>query len=189
MRFPIVRSLLGALRPSPVSPAEKRAALRSLAERYGLKILVETGTYRGDMVEAMKQDFDRVYSIELSSVLFQAARRRFQNDGNVEILHGDSADLLHGVLSMLDQPALFWLDAHYSGGETARGARDTPVLVEIESILRSSDSAHVILVDDARLFGRDPAYPSIDEVIRLVRRYRTDAVVEVVNDGIRIPPQ
>ena len=55
----------------------KQGVIRSFAEKYGLRILVETGTYYGDMVEAMKHCFDRIYSIELSGELFERATKRF----------------------------------------------------------------------------------------------------------------
>lgn len=53
----------GLLVPSPVA---KQRTLRSYARSYELNVLVETGTYYGDTVEAMKDVFERIYSIELS---------------------------------------------------------------------------------------------------------------------------
>ena len=47
----------------------KQRVLREYAKKYGLRILVETGTSTGDMVEAMKTDFDRIYSIELCGAI------------------------------------------------------------------------------------------------------------------------
>jgi hypothetical protein len=44
----------------------KQQTLRSYSKKFGLNILVETGTLHGDMVEAMKKDFERIYSIELN---------------------------------------------------------------------------------------------------------------------------
>ena len=38
------------------------------------------------------------------------------------------------LVRQLDGPALFWLDGHYSGGDTAKGELDTPVSAELESI-------------------------------------------------------
>ena len=43
----------------------KRATLNEYKERYGLTVLVETGTFRGDMILAMLDDFRTLYSIEL----------------------------------------------------------------------------------------------------------------------------
>ena len=96
---------------------------------------METGTYYGDMIAAMMPQFDAIYSIELSDELYDRARRRFRGSDKVTLIHGDSAVELAAIVRGLDRPALFWLDGHYSGGETAKGATETPVLAELEQIL------------------------------------------------------
>ena len=57
------------------------------------------------------------------------------------------------MLSRLsEERALFWLDAHYSGGDTAKGQSNTPVMSELEAILAYSRRNDIILVDDLRYF-------------------------------------
>ena len=126
-------------RPVPPPHVVKQRVLRGYAERYHLKIFVETGTYRGDMVEAMKHLFHRIYSIELSDTLFAAARRRFRRDSHIELLHGDSSQELGRIMERVDQPVLFWLDGHYSAGDTARGEKDTPICDELAEIFRAPE--------------------------------------------------
>jgi hypothetical protein len=46
----------------------------------------------------------------------------------------------------------------------------------------------VIVIDDARCFGRDPDYPSLRELREFIRSKRPDAEVEVEDDSIRITP-
>jgi len=175
-------------RPVPPPHVVKQGVLRSYARRYDLKIFVETGTYRGDMVEAMKPLFEKIYSIELSERLFDAARKRFQADRHVELIHGDSGKELGRIMERIDRPALFWLDGHYSAGETARGEHETPVREELEHIFRAPDLGHVIVIDDARAFGTDPAYPTLEELAKYVRSQRPRATVLVEDDSIRITP-
>jgi len=175
-------------RPVPPPHVVKQGVLRSYARRYDLKIFVETGTYRGDMVEAMKPLFEKIYSIELSERLFDAARKRFQADRHVELIHGDSGKELGRIMERIDRPALFWLDGHYPAGETARGEHETPVREELEHIFRAPDLGHVIVIDDARAFGTDPAYPTLEELARYVRSRRPRAGVLVEDDSIRITP-
>ncbi len=175
-------------RPVPPPHVVKQGVLRSYARRYDLKIFVETGTYRGDMVEAMKPLFEKIYSIELSERLFDAARKRFQADRHVELIHGDSGKELGRIMERIDRPALFWLDGHYSAGETARGEHETPVREELEHIFRAPDLGHVIVIDDARAFGTDPAYPTFEELGKYVRSRRPRARVLVEDDSIRITP-
>jgi hypothetical protein len=167
----------------------KQQALRSYAESHQLKVLVETGTYYGDMVEAMRDVFERIYSIELSRELHEKARERFKGAEHIELICGDSSVELGQIMRTLDQPALFWLDGHYSGGETAQGDKDTPIREELSRILDAPDRGHVIIIDDARCFGRDRDYPSIRELSDLVRSKRPDVDIEVQNDSIRITPR
>jgi hypothetical protein len=149
---------------------------------------VETGTYYGEMVQAMTYVFRRIYSIELSDDLFRRARDRFGGQAHVNLIHGDSAQVLPSVLNCLTGPALFWLDGHYSGGETARGAEDTPILSEVDQILSVAEAGHVIVIDDARCFGTDPAYPTLETLKEFVLARRPSCRYEVAGDSIRIAP-
>jgi hypothetical protein len=150
-------------------------------------MLVETGTYLGDMVDAMRADFEQVISIELSEELAQHARARFARASNVQVLCGDSGKLLPEVVSRLMAPTLFWLDGHYSAGVTAKGDRETPILEELEAIFSGSTGPHVLLIDDARCFGSGD-YPSIQQVQALVMKYRPGWQFAVAGDIIRICP-
>ena len=176
----------GSVIPPP--HAFKQAVLRQYARRYRLAILVETGTYQGEMVHSMSYAFRRVYSIELSDDLFERARSRFSSQAHIELIHGDSAQMLPSVLNRLTEPALFWLDGHYSGGETARSAEDTPILAELDQILTAAEIGHVIVIDDARCFGADPAYPTLETLKEFVRARRPSCRYEVSGDSIRITP-
>jgi len=148
--------------------------------------LIETGTYSGQMVEAMRQHFSRVVSIELGEEWYRRAAKRFAACPTVEIVHGDSAMMLPGILAGLHEPALFWLDGHYSGGTTARGEIDTPIVRELEHILGHSVKGHVVLIDDARDFTGSGDYPTVDAVERTVRHAWPRASFGVAEDIIRI---
>jgi hypothetical protein len=150
--------------------------------------MVETGTYFGDMLQAVRGAFSRLYSVEVDARLYERAVRRFRDDSSVTIVHGDSADVLPQLLNSINEPALFWLDAHYSGGITAKGKSATPVLRELTAIIARDKPAHVILVDDAQCFGTWSGYPSVAEVVELVRVIRPDYKVIVQDDIIRIHP-
>ena len=137
----------------------------------------------------MKNYFGRIYSIELSNELYEKAKRRFADDDRIKIIHGDSGIELGKLIASLDQPALFWLDGHYSGGETAKGDKDTPIYEELTHIFNSQQRGHVVIIDDARCFGTDPAYPSIDELSKFIKANSPEIVkIEVENDSIRIFP-
>ncbi len=170
----------------PPPPPLKRQTLRDYARRFGLRVFVETGTYLGDTTAVLKDDFRRVVSIELSEPLYERARRRFARSKNVELLQGDSGKILPRVVSELEEPALFWLDGHYSAGITAKGEQETPVFEELEAILASPVSGHAVLVDDARLFTGRNGWPSLEELRAFVLERKPRATFEELDDIIRI---
>lgn len=176
-------------RPVPPPHMVKQRVLREYSKKYGIRILVETGTYFGDMVEAMRSDFDFIYSIELSRDLYKKTKMRLKDLTNIELIHGDSGSELKKIMDKISQPALFWLDSHYSAGVTARGTKDTPVFEELHNILNSKDMGHIIIIDDARCFGKNPGYPSIEELSELVYSKRSNVDITVQDDMIRITPK
>src|SRR2546425_6234629 len=62
-----------------------RSTLFPYTTLFRSQIFVETGTYRGDMVEAMKPLFHKIYSIELSDALFAEAQRRDRKSTRPEL--------------------------------------------------------------------------------------------------------
>jgi hypothetical protein len=127
-------------------PAVKHLFIKWTAKRYGLKTFIETGTAYGDTVAAVKDSFNRIYSIELDRMLFYGSIGRFFFHKNINIILGDSPKELRSIMLEIYEPCLFWLDAHWSGGVTARGKVDTPVIDELKAI--EGDYGHVILIDD-----------------------------------------
>src|SRR5260370_1913448 len=92
----------------------KQRTVREYGERYGPRILVETGTYYGEMVSAMKNRFERIYSIECDSHLAERAVRRFARHPHIQILQGDSQRVLPQLLQSPHHPHLSSLPAtHY----------------------------------------------------------------------------
>jgi hypothetical protein len=173
-------------RPAPPPHLVKQRAIRACARRDRLPILVETGTYRGEMIAAVKADFEKVYSIELGAELHRLAQERFAGDPRVEILQGDSGEVLRQLLPRIDRPALFWLDSHYSDADTARSGLITPIRRELENILAHPlADRHVIFIDDARLFTGEDDYPTL-ESLRALLAASGFAGFTVKDDIIRI---
>lgn len=116
-------------------------------------VFVETGTYMGDTTHIAKSHFQHVYTIELSEQFANMAKRRFASDANVTVIQGDSSTAIKSVCERVEQPAFFWLDGHWSGGSTAKGAKDCPLYEELQSIMTYCKESCVIAIDDVRLFG------------------------------------
>ncbi|HXJ17438.1 MAG TPA: hypothetical protein VNM68_09605 [Candidatus Polarisedimenticolia bacterium] len=165
----------------------KQRTVREYARRYSLRTLIETGTYYGEMVAAVKDDFDRIYSIEFDPELVRRAARRFAGDPRIRILEGDSRIVLPELLKSVSEPALFWLDAGYWGWENLQ--RDPERLsAEVEAVLSHPVKSHVILMDDARMLNGQKGALTVAELqSRIAARY-PDRRFEVLHDIIRITP-
>lgn len=168
--------------------AIKVKAIKQIVRTYQLYTFIETGTYLGQMVDAIKSHFSQIHSIEISEKLYRRAKKRFQTDAHVHIHHGDSATVLSSVLSTLTQPALFWLDGHYSGGITGKGEKETPIVQELEQIFAHPIKNHVILIDDARCFDGTHDYPTMAELTSRIISLSPQASVHIVDDMILITP-
>jgi len=175
-------------RPSPPPHIVKEELIRNYAQKFNTHVLIETGTYLGDMVHAMKKTFSRIVSFELDQQLAAQARTRFAADSHIEIIQGDSGRLLGDLLKTIAEPCLFWLDGHYSGGITAKGSLETPIKNELNFILAHPIEDHVILIDDARCFTGENDYPTIDELQSVVNEQKRKRKFSVEHDVIRIHP-
>lgn len=173
----------------PTLTSEERCEiLESYARTYKLKNFVESGSADGDTCEALAHLFDHAYTIEIVPTVQARTARRLSVFPQVECFLGDSTDILPGILGKLDGPALFWLDGHYCGSLEARAEKDTPVKEEIELIL-ATGVPHVILVDDSRLFGMDPAYPTIEWVREVATSQPIEFTFSYISDIMRIAPR
>jgi hypothetical protein len=171
--------------PVPPPHIVKQLAIKEYQQRYGIDTLVETGTLLGDMVEAQKRIFKNVISIELGYDLFEKAKKRFKKDRNVIIVQGDSGSVLPEIVKKLNEPAIFWLDGHYSEGISVKGDKECPIIEELDAIFNGKKLNHIILIDDARCFIGKGDYPTIEKLTDYIRSKNELYQVEVKHDIIR----
>ncbi len=164
-------------RPIPAHGLYKRKSLKRAASRHGIDTFIETGTAGGGTVLALRSHFKKLYTIELDPTLYHQGKALASTYPHIECLEGDSGIVTKSILKRLDTPALFWLDAHYSGNGTARAALDTPIIQELQSIFSHPIKRHVIVIDDIREFNGTNDYPTIEELERMIAKsapeYRT----------------
>lgn len=169
-----------------LEPEARRQLLRKIGSEHGLKYFVETGTNMALTPLALQDAFSHLVTIELSTTLAERAARLLARYPHVQCLQGDSATVLPGVLEDLHEPALFWLDGHYSGPGTAHGRESSPIRTELKLIL-NHHRAHVILIDDARIFAGGPEhtlyphyapYPSIGWVAEFAASFGYDTTLD-----------
>lgn len=150
----------------------KYLTLRALAKRTGARLLVETGTFRGVTSARCAGCFERVITIELDVALARQAKQRLASYRNVTVLQGDAVDLLPSVISEPScSDALVFLDGHFSGAGTARGAIAEPALLELEILAEHANKLCGIVVDDFRLFGVEDGFPKKSELIAAIEKF------------------
>lgn len=92
--------------------------LNQLIQKYNTSVFIETGTLHGEgIINALKYPFKKIISIEIVPELAEAARQKFKQHQHVEILTGNSADILKEILPTIKENIIFWLDAHFPGVE------------------------------------------------------------------------
>ena len=176
-------------KPIPPPHVVKQSIIRSYQQKYNAQNLVETGTFRGEMLIALKDEFKQMYSIELSKELYDNCVEKLTEFKHIHLYQGDSVQQLPKILEEISGSILFWLDSHYSGGNTGMGESETPIFQELEIIFKKPDR-HIILIDDARCFGNPdhPEYPTLDQVKVFVEKQSIKFQLTVEDDIIRILP-
>ena len=171
-------------------PWELAAHLR---QRFDLRIFVETGTAHGITTWNCAPDFERLHTVELDLRSYLHAKRKLAPRENVRCYYGKSPNVLPLILPQIDAPAMFWLDAHWSGGGTIRMDIECPLLDELRVIggLRGSD---VVLIDDARLFTNPPPaphkaeeWPTLAEIMQVLNQW-PNAHTTLIDDVIVVAP-
>jgi len=128
---------------------------------------IETGAYLGKGIKAVLTNYNHIHSIELSEQWYNYNVEQFKHNNNVKMYLGDSKKILPELLKSIHEPVTIFLDAHYSGGQTALGEEEVPLLFELE-ILKNRKYDDIIIIDDCRLLGKtgtfgrgpnDPEYP------------------------------
>ena len=157
----------------------KQRMLAEFGARHRLQVMVETGSNLGLMINAQKNRFREIYSIELDQWLAARVKRKFAQFPNIHLYQGDSGKVLPEIVPLLKEPCLFWLDAHW-------GDISAPIKQELECIYRHPVRDHVMLIDDARYFDGRGDYLTVQDLREHAAREYPGSVVDVKDDIIRI---
>lgn len=135
--------------------------------KYLTDNFVETGTYHGNgCINAIKSGFKNIYSIEILEEVNKIGTENINKyinenniDVNIELLVGDSIDVLPELLDKINSRCTFWLDGHNVGA----GVKGCPLYEELDTILNHKIKNHIILIDDLRIIKSDAWHtPNID---------------------------
>ena len=114
----------------PAPARLKRSIVARCGQQFHCNVLIETGTYLGEMIEYQAKYFEKIYSIEISELFYNFSSKRLRKRKNIIVMQGDSSTVLEKVIRKLTvtDKVLFWLDGHYSGGKTGMGGGSVPYL-------------------------------------------------------------
>jgi hypothetical protein len=115
---------------------------------------LETGTFYGDTTAVLAKRSPSVVTLEPMFELYEAASARLKHLSNVEVINASSETAFASTVTRLGDRVNFWLDGHYSSGNTFRGSSDTPIELELAVIgqLVQQDVHVAVFIDDVRLF-------------------------------------
>lgn len=133
----------------------------------------------------MEKYFQKIYTIELSQTLYENTKSRYEGN-KIQFIQGDSSKVFKTLLPTINDRAVFFLDGHYSSGNTAQGEKDCPLVEEMESINNLFEHDAIIIIDDYRLFGLDSSSGVLYENWSDISRDRLldtikDRVIDVYN--------
>ena len=122
-------------------------------------LFIETGSYFGETLNNIKLEFKKLVSIEITEKYSKICKSRFVNNSNVEIIMGDSVLKLPELITLYkNTKTIFFLDGHYSAGDTGKNELDCPLLEELKIINKNFNANGLIIIDDADLFEYSDQY-------------------------------
>jgi len=156
-----------SFRPSHPHSWSKFRQIKSVARLTKSKNFIETGTYLGNTSYRCRRLFDRVYTIELDSLLYERAREYLAPFKNIECILGDCLVELPKVMSRPEvADVLIFLDGHFSQGDTSRGDLDEPACEAILSLGEHVGKISAVIIDDFRTFNGRHGVPTKSALLR-----------------------
>lgn len=136
-------------------PSIDNKFLNDLDEDYTkYHCFIETGTFNGETILALEPYFDRLHTIEISEKYYNNTKNKYNGD-KINFILGDSSIVFESLLPTINEKCIFFLDGHWSSGDTGRSSVDCPLNEEINNINNLFQHEAIIIIDDVRLFGLD----------------------------------
>jgi hypothetical protein len=136
-------------------PSIAKCILENLQENYTkYPCFIETGTFKGDTIFALEPYFDTLYTIEFSEQYYNNTKNKYSGN-KIKFILGDSGVVFNSLLPNISDKCIFFLDGHWSNGDTGQSEKDVPLNEEITHINDLFQNEAIIIIDDFRLFGLD----------------------------------
>jgi hypothetical protein len=179
-----------------ITEEEMKSILSRFSQYSNIMTFIETGTFRAETILKMCNLFSNCHTIELSRELYEQARKQ-KSGSSITFHNGDSVKILEELIPQIKEPAIFFLDAHWCGRESAKGNLDVPLIEEIKLIAKRMYS-DLLIIDDFRLFStntnEDWKIISVKAILNILRgkisywkRLIPRSAYSVRNDRMIIP--
>jgi hypothetical protein len=126
------------------------------------RCFIETGTLNGDSIFALEPYFDKLYTIEFSEKYYNNTKNKYCGN-KINFILNDSSIEFKSLLPNITDDCIFFLDGHWSGGDTGKSEKDCPLEEEITLIHNLFKNKGIIIIDDFRLFGLDKSSGKLEE--------------------------
>ena len=118
-------------------------------------VFIETGTFMGNTIIPLEKHFNELHTIEIKETFFNNVKNKY-NNSKINFHLGDSSKVLAKLCPKIKNNAIFFLDGHWSAGNTGKGDKDCPLYEELQCIISYFTHNCIIIIDDCRLFGKGP---------------------------------
>lgn len=119
----------------------------NIRNQYNISTVIETGTYKGDTTAWLAENFKNVITIEVKEEYYNLGSW-LQKYKNLIRLNTPSQNVLCDLLSLLKEPTLLFLDAHWE--------EECATPKELEVIARSFNKPFIVIHD-----VENPRYPEM----------------------------
>ena len=128
-----------------------KGELEKLVKKFGVKTIVETGTYKGHTTVEFAKLVSKVFTIEINDHYYQMAQKEFVGKNNIVSIRGSSPtamlNIIKGHHGDFEKPSLFYLDAHWY--------KYNPLLDELKILATQKMKQCLIAIHDFKVPNKD----------------------------------
>jgi hypothetical protein len=89
--------------------------------------------------------FSKLYTVEVSEKYYSSTKSRYHGN-KINFLLGDSSIVFESLLPTISDKCVFFLDGHWSGGDTGHSNKDCPLEEELALIYSLFTNAAIIII-------------------------------------------
>ena len=126
--------------------------ISNFSQLKSIQSFYESGTYYGSTTLNMQPYFKQIITVEVSLNIYNRSHNYLNSHPNIKHFNQPSEDFLKEFLILNQDEFIFFLDGHYSSGDTSLSTIDVPLLEELNHINNLYKKNGLIIIDDFNLF-------------------------------------